>query len=411
MKDRRVVITGVGPVSAIGTGREEFFAALREQRGGIDTVALFDVAPYRAGLAAELVDFDVEDYLESQKTYLDRATELAFAAMSLAIEDADLDMERLDRDRTALLLGSAGGSLETMGTFFADFVNKGPRLVKPFLFPHTYSNTAISLIAIEYDLRGHHLNFASGATASAQAILEGYDCIREGRCDAAFAGGYEAFNEILFASRDITGELSATAEPDAVAGPFGAQRDGYILGEGAAVLFLESLEHAQARGALVLGEIIGGAAGGTTGRTSAEKGDRLYGVLVNALGRAGLEPTQLDLVTAAANGSVEADDIEARALRRIIEDHAQDLAISTPKEMFGETLGADAALRATAALDAIASGRVPAAGRERPLDDELGLGANLGGRHGSIRHALVNSLDRGGGAAALVIAAGGDKSA
>jgi 3-oxoacyl-[acyl-carrier-protein] synthase II len=404
MKDRRVVITGVGPVSAIGVGREEFAASLRERCSGIDAVSLFDASPYRAGLAAEVADFEVEDYLESQKTYLDRATELAFAAVSLAIEDADLNMDNLDRERTALLLGSAGGSLETMAMFFADFVNKGPRLVKPFLFPHTYSNTAISLIAIEYDLRGHHLNFASGATASAQAILEGYHCIRSGRCDAAFAGGYEAFNEVLFASRDILGELSPATEPGAVSGPFGAQRDGYVLGEGAAVLFLESLEHARARGARVLGEVLGGADGGASDVTKTDRSAALYRVMASALEHADLEPAQLDLVMAAANGNVETDAAEAGALRRLIENGAQDVAVSTPKEALGETLGADAALRSVAALEAIASGSVPGPGR--PVDEALGLTDNLLARPEPISSVLVNSVDPGGGAAVVVIGAG-----
>jgi len=396
----------VGPVSAIGVGREEYAAALRERGGGVSAVTLFDVAPYGAKLAAEVTDFDVEDYLESQKTYLDRGTELAFAAMSLAIEDADLNMERLDRDRTALLLGSAAGSLETMALFFADFVNKGPRLVKPFLFPHTYSNTAISLIAIEYDLRGHHLNFASGSTASAQAILEGYDCIRGGRCDAAFVGGYEAFNEPLFAARDLQGELSHATDPDAVPGPFGAQRDGYVLGEGAAVLFLESLEHARRRGARVVGEVLGGAAGGAGGGTGEEKASALYRVMAAALERAGLDPSQLDLVVAAANGSANSDSVEAAAFGRLVEDAAREVALSAPKVALGETLGADTALRSVAALEAIASGSVPAPGPERAIDEALGVAANLTARPERVSRVLVNSLDPGGGAAAVVIGAG-----
>lgn len=407
--NRRVVVTGVGPVSAIGVGREEFSAALREPCGGIDAVSHFDATPYRAALAAEVVDFDIEDYLESQKTYLDRATELAFAAISLAIEDANLDMTSLDHDRTALLLGSAAGSLETMATFFADFVNKGPRLVKPFLFPHTYANTAISLIAIEYDLRGHHLHFASGATASAHAILEGYDCIRGGRCDAAFAGGYDAFSEILFAARDAAGELSAAADPSAVAGPFGAQRDGYVLGEGAGILLLESLEHARARGARVLGEVLGGAAGSMAVRESEREGAGLGGIMPAALKHAGLRPEQLDLVMAAANGSARMDSAEARALHRLIEAGADNVRVSALKGALGETLGADAALRAVAALDTMASGSAPTE-RERPIDETLGIGAHLGAGRGDFTHVLVHSLDPGGSAAGVVFAAGGDSS-
>jgi len=173
MRENRVVITGVGPVSAIGIGREQFFAGLREGRSGIAPIASFDTTPYRSKLAAEIAHFDVKEYLESEKAYLDRASELAFAGMSLALEDADLDARKLDSGGTALLLGSAFGNLGTLGVFFDDFVKKGPRLVKPILFPHTYSNTTISLLAIEYGLTGYHVNFSAGAVSAGAAILEG----------------------------------------------------------------------------------------------------------------------------------------------------------------------------------------------------------------------------------------------
>ena len=244
MSDRRTVITGVGPVSAIGTGRDAFFEAVKEHTVGIGAVSLFEVPDTVAG---EITDFDVEDYLESPKAYLDRSSQFAFAAMSLAMEDAGLDQEDIDGERTGLVIGSAYGSLGTMELFFRDVLDKGPRFAKPFLFPHTYSNTAISLLAIEYGLTGPHLNFAAGYISAANAIVAARDLIQSGRADLVFAGGYESLSEAL---------LKAYALEDSP-GP----GDGIAVGEGAGIVVLEELKHATAREAHVYAEIVGAALG------------------------------------------------------------------------------------------------------------------------------------------------------
>jgi 3-oxoacyl-[acyl-carrier-protein] synthase II len=238
---KRVVITGIGPVSAIGIGREAFFGALRERRSGIAPVTAFEAGGRRAG---EVKNFTVADYLESQKNYLDRSSELAFAAMSLALEDADLDPKSCSSD--ALLLGSAYGNLATMSLFFADFVQKGPRLVKPVLFPHTYSNTTISLLAMEYNLAGYHANFSAGTVSSACALVEGFDLIRQGRQTRALAGGFESLSALLLSGLHAAGSL---ADADG--------QGGFVPGEGAGIVVLEEREQALARGARILGEVRG----------------------------------------------------------------------------------------------------------------------------------------------------------
>ena len=193
MPDVHVVITGSGPVSAIGIGQEAFGQAWRAGRSGIAPLAAgAQAAAPAAAAAAAIGGFDVRDYLETEKAYLDRASQLAFAAMSLAIEDANLDLKNLDRSRIGLVFGTVCGCLESARVFIADLLEKGPRLVKPIIFPHTYANTTISLLAIEYGLSGFHLNFAGGLTAGAQAIAAGYEAIRRGRCSVAFVGGCNA---------------------------------------------------------------------------------------------------------------------------------------------------------------------------------------------------------------------------
>jgi 3-oxoacyl-[acyl-carrier-protein] synthase II len=347
---KRVVITGIGPVSAIGIGREAFFTALREGRSGIGEIASFDTAGYRSKRAAQVTGFNVADYLESQKNYLDHASELAYAAMSLALEDADLDAKTMDGASAGLLLGSAFGNLATMALFFGDYLQKGPRLVKPVLFPHTYSNTTISLLAMEYNLSGYHVNVSAGSVSAGCAIMEGYDLIRQERSGLVFAGGFEGFNEPLFAGYDQT-------------------RPGLVLGEGAGILVLEDYDHAQARGARILGEIVGA---GMTG------GLRIGDAMRLALEGAPFTAKELDLILASANGSGDLDGKEAGAIEALLAG-SSGVAVAGIKALLGETLGASAALQTMAALGAVA------------------------GVQREVKNVLLNAIDPGGSVVSLAV--------
>lgn len=404
MRTNRVVITGVGPVSAIGIGREAFFAGLREARSGIAEITSFDTAKYASKLAAEIVHFDVKDYLESEKTYLDRSSELAFAGISLALEDADLDVKKLDGSEIALLLGSAFGNLKTLGVFFDDFLKKGPRLVKPILFPHTYSNTTISLLAIEYGLSGYHLSFASGAVSASCAILEGYDRIRSGRARIALAGGFESFGEILFAGFRQQGWISPTTGSREVCAPFDRNRNGLILGEGCGILVLEELENAQARGATIYGEIMG--AGMVSDSSVNTDGGGAW--IVESMKRAlkGLPFGQQDLsyVSANANGSRFMDMNEGRAISALLETNAVNIPVSSVKPMLGETLGASGALQLMAALAAIEDDFIPPTLNLVTPDGDLDLNVVGGaGQKSDVHRVLLNTLDPGGSIVSLVI--------
>ncbi len=347
---KRVVITGMGPVSAIGMGREAFFAALREGRTGIGEITAFDTAGYRSTRAALVADFNVADYLESQKNYLDHASELAYAAMSLALEDADLDAKTMAGASAGLMLGSAFGNLATMSLFFGDYLQKGPRLVKPVLFPHTYSNTTISLLAMDYNLSGYQVNYSAGSVSSGCAIAAGYDLIRLGRASLVFAGGFEGFCEPLFAGCDRSGA-------------------GFTLGEGAGILVLEEVEHARARGARILGELVGA---GLTG------GLRIADAMRLALASAPFAEKELDLILSAANGSPDLDGKESAAIEALLAGSA-GVAVRSIKPLIGETLGAGAALQVMAAL-----GEVRGVPRE-------------------VRNGLVNAIDPGGSVVSLAV--------
>jgi len=225
-----VSITGMGVVSAIGVGRDKFAAALKARRCGISEVTGFDAEGCRCLLAAEVVDFDVEAFLESRKNYLDRNTELAFGAARLALDDSRLRISEENAERIGLSIGTAFGNVESVLTFHRQLVEKGARLVSPFIFPHTYNNTTASLLAIEYNLKGVHANFSSGSAAGAEAIAYAYENIKVGRADAILAGGVEALTEPVFRFLDS----QSLPNPS---------------GEGAGMVVLESAEYARRRGA------------------------------------------------------------------------------------------------------------------------------------------------------------------
>lgn len=395
MTGRRVVITGVGPVSAIGCGRAPFFEALKSGRSGIAPVTAFSTKGLASGLAAEVRGFDVREYLETEKTYLDRASQLAFAAMSLALEDGNLNLKAMDRSTVGLILGSAVGCMESTSLFFADFLEKGPRLVKPIIFPHTYANTTISLLAIDYGLDGYHLAFASGVTSSASALVQGFDRIRAGYHPMVFAGGVDALSPLLYEGYEKAGWLSPRDGGGSEAcAPFDASHNGTVLGEGAGILVLEDLEHARKRGARILGEILGA---GLSGGGLASSMRLACGSLPGGVGR-------VDYVSAAANGGRAVDGAETSALREVLGAEAAKVPVSSVKPLLGEVLGADGALRVIAALGALATGVIPPTlNLARPADGErLNLVWTPGIERG-VGTVLVNSADPGGNAVSLLI--------
>lgn len=388
---RRVVITGIGPVSALGIGREAFFAALAAGRSGVDEITLFDPEKYGSLRAAEVRSFHIEEYLESQKGYLDRATEFALAAMALAVEDANLDLAQENRARCALMLGSAFGSQDTACTFFSGFLEKGPRLAKPLLFPHTYANTAISMLAIEHKLDGPHLHFSSGGVAAAQAIVAAVDSILSGRADFAFAGGFEALNPAVFATCAQQGWLArATPDVPEASRPFDRRRNGFVLGEGAGILVLEDDEHAQRRGAQVYAEFAG----------VGDTGDRVSAVQ-RALTAAGADAAAIAGVFAAANGSVAGDAAECEALAAA---GLAGVSVTSIKPLTGETLGAAAAFQVMAAVAAKQQGQLPAIAHLEQPEPGVALayvrGAPLSRQ---LPCLLVNAADPGGAAVSLVL--------
>ena len=321
---KQVVITAAGPVTAIGIGQECFTAGILENESGIMEIAAFENDQYDAHTAAAVEDFEVNDFLPTPKNYLDRSTELSFGAFSLALAAGSIELEKIDKSQIALIWSTAFGGSDTMNLFYKDVQAKGPRFGKPILFPHTYSNTPVSLLSIEYKLNGPHMNFVSGWTASGQAMAYGYDLVASGRVPIAFVGGAEAFNETVFRYNLAQNILATDENPD-----------GAVMGEGAGMLILEDAASAVKRGTKVLAEIRGVGMAGT-----------VEVAMSSAIGNGGIKPEEIDLIITSANGIPAVDKAEAEAVRNLF----GNIETFNVKSLIGETFGAAGILQVHAAI-------------------------------------------------------------
>ena len=339
---RTVVITGVGPVTAAGIGIANFSATLANPHELSREITFFDVSSHTSKKAFYITDFNVENYLRSRKTYLDRSSEFALASANLAISDAGLEVTSLKERKAGLFFGTAFGSINTASLFYSDVIKKGPKFAKPILFPHAYPNTAISLLAIEYGIDGFHDNFASGIVSAGYAILEAFDLIREGRLKIALAGGCDALSEHVLTMYEQTGMLSSTINGKELCLPCDINRNGFMLGEGAGMIVLEDAESAMVRNARIYAELAGAVTGVVSDPTTDQLNPQLMiKALQLLIDKSKIKPAEIDLYLANANGSIIADLIEMQTIASLM----PDVAISTVKPLTGETCGASAVLQ------------------------------------------------------------------
>lgn len=314
-----IVITGFGILSPLGIGVEETALALRE---GVPAPGF---STRLQATAAEVPAFELAACGPTPKAYLDRQSELLLAACGLAFRHAAIDPARLAPERSGILAGTAWGGQDTMSAFFDDYAKKGPRLVKPFLFPHAYFNTAVSLAAIEWSLRGPHQAFASGRIAAGQALIEACDLLRANEADCILVGGCEALGPTLLRNLTAIGDLD---------------RAGHVPGEAAAMLVLERASTAQARGAQTQATILGLALTGSNGSVSA--------AAQQALAQAGVSAADLAAIVSSATGCAAGDAAEAQALQSLAQQ-AQTPVVS-PVTSCGDTQGATVALHLALAV-------------------------------------------------------------
>jgi 3-oxoacyl-[acyl-carrier-protein] synthase II len=404
----RIVITGVGVLSPIGTGREAYWESLADGTMGFRPITLFDTTPFSVHTAGEIAGFDPVAILGKKGLRdLDRSTQLLCAAAKAALDDARLPITDEIGLRSGVSIGTTFGSLHSISQFDRSGLVEGPRLVNPSHFPNTVINSPASQVSIRFKIKGFNTTISTGFCAGLDAISYAADFLRMNRADAVLAGGVEELCEETFLLFHNLGYLSGTDGGEPVSRPFDARRDGCILSEGAAVLVLEQEEHAHARGGEILAVIMGSGsafdplADGSFGKAS---GKGLQTAIELALREAGLVPYDIDLLCACANSTADLDRLEARVIRDVFQDHANSMPVSSIKSMAGEAFSASGALAVAAAIGAIRDGFVPPTVNYEmrdPMCDLNGIANKV--RQQRIRHVLVTASDPYGQNSAVVI--------
>lgn len=361
---KRVVITGMGVVTSLGSDVETFFGNLLAGKSGIDRVSSFDATELSCKIGAEVRDFVATDYMDPKEVRRnDRYVHLGLAASKLAVKDSGLDVEAVDSERFGVLIASGIGGMDTIEKQSRVLFEKGPRKVSPFMIPSLIANMASGVVAIEFGACGPNYAIVSACASSTHAIGEALRILRSGEADVMLAGGSEAAITALgFAGFCAMKAMSTrNDEPQRASRPFEKNRDGFIMGEGAGVLVIETLEHAQARGAKIYAELAGYAASCDAFHITQPdaEGKGLAVAVRKALKSAQVEVSEVDYVNAHGTSTPYNDRFETVALKKVFEDRAQDVLISSTKSMTGHLLGAAGAIEAVACVKSLQTGEIP----------------------------------------------------
>jgi len=407
----KVVVTGLGVVSALGSG-DEFWDALLAGQCGIDAITAFDASKFPTTIGAEVKDFDEKPWFSSPKTAksTDRFTHLAVAASKMALEDASIDLDAVDKERFGVIVGSAFGGMETFEKMTLN--NDKGKKVSPFTIPMLLGNTASGIIGIEVGAMGPNFGVASACAAGSHALGEALRHMQNGAADMMLAGGTEAaITPLSFAGFCAMKAMcsSYNDDPKHASRPFDANRAGFVMGEGAGVLLLETEEHAKARGATIYCELAGYSATCDAHHitTPHPEGAGLATCLQKAIDDAGVAPEEVDYINAHGTSTAYNDKFETMAIKKVFGEHAYKLAISSTKSMTGHTLGAAGGIEAVVAAKVMQTGKVPPTINYQDADPDCDLNyvPNIAQTIEKPRAAISDNLGFGGHNAALVFKA------
>lgn len=361
---KRVVITGMGVITPLGTGLDNFWNSLTNGVSGIARITRFDPSEFSTQIAGEVKDFDFSQYLDKKEARrMDKFSQYGVVAAAMAIEDAALDMEALDKDRTGVIIGSGIGGMETFEDQCKVLVNRGPSRISPFLIPMMIANMAAGQIAIKFGLRGPNITTITACASSGNAIGDAFKLIQRDNAEVVIAGGTEAPITPLAVAGFCAAKAMSTnnEEPAKASRPFDVNRDGFVMGEGAAVMVLETLEHAQKRGARIYAEIVGyGSTCDAYHITAPDPaGSGAIGAMKMALKDANLKPEDVQYINAHGTSTPVGDVAEVGAIKNVFGEHAYKLVVSSTKSMTGHMLGAAGAIEGVASVLAIRDGLVP----------------------------------------------------
>lgn len=404
----RVVVTGLGVITPIGNDVDSFWNGIKNKEVGIGPITCFDAADFKCRLAAEVKDFDPKAYMDNKTARrMERFSQFAVAAAGQALAQSGLNMEQEDPFRVGVSIGSGIGSLQEIERGCKKLEEKGPSRVNPLMVPIMISNMAAGNVAIQYGMKGKCINVVTACATGTHSIGEAMRSIQYGEADVMLAGGTEAaITPIGIAGFSALTALCTNEDPERASIPFDKDRSGFVMGEGAGVVVLESLEHAKARGAKILAEVVGyGATCDAYHITSpAEDGSGAARAMTDAIKDAGITPADIDYVNAHGTSTHHNDLFETKAIKLALGDHAYDVKVSSTKSMIGHLIGAAGGVEFITCVKSIEEGYVhPTVGLENPgegcdLDYVQGEGVNM-----EVNYAISNSLGFGGHNASLLV--------
>lgn len=405
----RVVVTGMGVISPVGIGLENFWQSLVEGKSGVGPITHFDASELSTRIAAEVKDFDAKDYIDRKEAKrMDRFTQFAVAAAKMASQDAGLEMEKLNSDRVGVFLGTGIGGIDTFEKQHKVLQDKGPGRVSPFFVPMMIANMAAGHISINLGAKGPNYTVITACASGTNAIGEAFKLLQRGDADVVITGGTEAaITPMSFSGFCSMKALSThNDEPQKASRPFDKNRDGFVMGEGSGILILETLEHAKKRGASIYAEIVGyGATADAYHITApAPEGEGGARAMSNALKDAGLNPSDIDYINAHGTSTPLNDKFETAAIKKVFGDNAKKVAISSTKSMIGHLLGAAGAVELITSILTINKGIITPTINYEERDPECDLDyVPNEAREANVNYALSNSLGFGGHNATLIV--------
>ncbi|SES66758.1 3-oxoacyl-[acyl-carrier-protein] synthase II [Natronincola peptidivorans] len=405
---RRVVVTGLGCVTPIGTGKDEFWKGLTSGVSGIDLITKFDTSDYPTKIAAEVKDFNPEVYIDKKEARkMDKFTQFAIAASQLAINDAKLNVEEIETERFGVILGSGIGGIETFEEQNQRLIDKGAKRVSPFFIPMMITNIGSGHVSMFFNAKGPNSTVVTACASSTNAVGEAFRVIERGDADIMITGGTEASITPLaiagFASMKAMSTFNE--DPKKASRPFDLNRDGFVMGEGAGMLILEDLEHAVNRGARIYGEIVGYGMSADAYHITAPdpEGKGASRAMENALNDAEITYKDIDYINAHGTSTPYNDKFETMAIKKVFKEHAKELCVSSTKSMTGHLLGAAGGVEGIACVLAIYNNIVPPTINYETPDEACDLDyVPNEAREKIVNYALSNSFGFGGHNATIV---------
>jgi 3-oxoacyl-[acyl-carrier-protein] synthase II len=405
---RRVVITGMGAVSSLGIGADKLWASIKSGKCGISKIERVDVSDIPAKVASEVKDFDPTNFMEKKEVRrIDRFAQFALASAQMAMEESKLDLEKVDKERMGVIIGSGTGGIETVENQCNDFLEKGYRRVSPFLVPMMICNMASGLVAIKFGAKGYNECSVTACASSSNAIGDAFKVIQRNDADIMIAGGAEAcVTRLTIAGFCSLKAMTTNPDPSTACRPFDINRDGFILGEGSGVFILEELEHALNRGANIIAEIVGyGCTNDAFHITApAEEGEGAARCMKLAIKDANINPSDIGYINAHGTSTKANDKNETAAVKSVFGKYAYELPMSSTKSMTGHLLGASGAIEAIITACALKDGFIPPTINYKNPDPECDLDyVPNEGRSAEFTYALSNSFGFGGHNASLIL--------